>query len=47
VRDTSNAAVKGDYRSNRFGGSVGGPIAKDTAHFFVAVEGTQQGRRRS
>ena len=34
--------VKGDYRRNQFGGSFGGPIVKDKAHFFVAVERTQQ-----
>src|SRR4051794_27654209 len=35
-------AVKGDYRQNQFGGSFGGPIAKDQAHFFFAVERTNQ-----
>ncbi|HMF95139.1 MAG TPA: hypothetical protein VKE96_12625, partial [Vicinamibacterales bacterium] len=35
-------AVKGDYRQSQFGGSFGGPIAKDKAHFFLAVERTQQ-----
>ena len=35
-------ATKGDYRRNQFGGSFGGPIAKDKAHFFAAVERTQQ-----
>ncbi|MEO6239435.1 MAG: TonB-dependent receptor, partial [Vicinamibacterales bacterium] len=34
--------VKGDYRRNQFGGSFGGPILKDTAHFFAAYERTQQ-----
>src|SRR4051794_14198514 len=33
---------KGDYRRNQFGGSFGGPIAKDKAHFFGAIERTQQ-----
>ena len=33
---------KQDYRRNQFGGSFGGPIVKDKAHFFVAVERTQQ-----
>ena len=33
---------KGDYRQNQFGGSFGGPILKDTAHFFLAVERTNQ-----
>src|SRR3954463_7814274 len=35
-------AVKGDYRQNQFGGSIGGPIAKDQAHFFFAIERTNQ-----
>jgi len=35
-------ALKGDYRQNQFGGSFGGPISKDKAHFFVAAERTQQ-----
>src|SRR4051812_8800681 len=35
-------AVKGDYRQNQFGGSLGGPIAKDQAHFFFAIERTNQ-----
>ncbi|MCU1382858.1 MAG: TonB-dependent receptor [Acidobacteria bacterium] len=34
--------VKGDYRRNQFGGSFGGPIAKDQAHFFFAIERTNQ-----
>ncbi len=34
--------VKGNYRQSQFGGSFGGPIAKDQAHFFVAVERTKQ-----
>jgi Carboxypeptidase regulatory-like domain len=33
---------KQDYRQNQFGGSFGGPIAKDRAHFFVAAERTQK-----
>jgi hypothetical protein len=34
--------TKGDYRRNQFGGSFGGPIAKDQAHFFFAIERTNQ-----
>ena len=33
---------KQDYRRWQFGGSFGGPIARDRAHFFAAVERTQQ-----
>jgi hypothetical protein len=33
---------KQDYTRNQFGGSFGGPIAKDRAHFFFAIERTQQ-----
>jgi hypothetical protein len=33
---------KNPYRRNQFGGSFGGPIAKDKAHFFFAAERTQQ-----
>jgi len=33
---------KQDYRRNQFGGSFGGPIVKDKAHFFAAIERTQQ-----
>jgi outer membrane receptor protein involved in Fe transport len=33
---------KQKYRRNQFGGSFGGPIVKDKAHFFAAVERTAQ-----
>jgi hypothetical protein len=33
---------KQDYRRYQFGGSFGGPIAKNKAHFFVAAERTSQ-----
>src|SRR6476620_3861861 len=33
---------KQEYRRNQFGGSFGGPIVKDKAHFFGAVERTNQ-----
>src|SRR4030095_1546383 len=36
------ARDKQDYRRNQYGGSFGGPIAKDKAHFFAAIERTQQ-----
>src|SRR5499427_9313164 len=35
VLGTSADPTKGDYRQNQFGGSFGGPIAKDKAHFFA------------
>jgi hypothetical protein len=43
----TGAAVKGDYRQNQFGGSFGGPLAKDKAHFFAAVERTQQDKTQA
>jgi outer membrane receptor protein involved in Fe transport len=33
---------KQDYRRWQFGGSFGGPILRDRAHYFAAVERTQQ-----
>jgi outer membrane receptor protein involved in Fe transport len=42
VVGTTAAPAKGDYRKNQYGGSFGGPIAKDRAHFFFAAERTQQ-----
>src|SRR3954451_24970189 len=36
------ATGKQDYRRNQFGGSFGGPILRDKAHFFLAIERTQQ-----
>jgi outer membrane receptor protein involved in Fe transport len=33
---------KQDYRRWQYGGSFGGPIARDKAHFFFAAERTQQ-----
>ena len=35
-------AEKQDYRRYQFGGSFGGPIVRDKAHYFFAVERTQQ-----
>ena len=37
-----NEAEKQDYRRYQYGGSFGGPIAVNKAHFFGAVERTQQ-----
>jgi hypothetical protein len=48
LADKNNAAAglpvtgKGDYRQSQFGGSFGGPILKDQAHFFFAIERTNQ-----
>jgi hypothetical protein len=47
VAGTSNSPTKGDYRRNQFGGSFGGPIVHDKAHFFVALERTQQDTTQS
>ena len=33
---------KGDYRRWQFGGSLGGPIRRDSTHFFAAFERIQQ-----
>ena len=39
----SRAGVpKADYRRWQFGGSIGGPVRRNTAHFFGAVERVQQ-----
>ena len=35
-------AGKSDYRRNQYGASLGGPIVKDVAHFFVTGERTEQ-----
>ena len=37
-----NDVEKGDYRRYQYGGSIGGPIALNRAHYFAAVERTQQ-----
>jgi len=37
-----NPVGKQDYRRNQFGGSFGGPIVRDKAHYFAAVERTKQ-----
>jgi outer membrane receptor protein involved in Fe transport len=37
-----SSIAKQDYRRHQFGGSIGGPIMKDRAHFFAAVERTNQ-----
>ena len=47
VLGTTKDPTKGDYRQNQFGGSFGGPIAKDRAHFFFAIERTQQDKTQT
>src|SRR3954454_3738784 len=42
-----STAGKGDYRQNQFGGSLGGPILKDQAHFFFALERTNQNKTQA
>lgn len=43
VLDAQNffALTKAPLRRNQFGGSLGGPIVKDSTHFFVNYEGTR------
>ena len=38
---------KQEYRRYQFGGSVGGPVVRDRAHFFAAYERTQQDTRQA
>src|SRR5215831_17347722 len=42
IASGGTAPGKQGYRRNQFGGSFGGPLAKDKAHFFFAIERTQQ-----
>ena len=42
-----NNRPKGDYRRHQFGGSLGGPIAKDRTHFFASFERIQQNTTQS
>ncbi len=39
--------AKQDYRRHQFGGSFGGPIIPNKAHFFAAVERTQQDKTQA
>jgi hypothetical protein len=39
--ETLNEVDKQSYRRYQFGGSVGGPVLRDRAHFFAAAERTQ------
>ena len=38
---------KQDYRRYQYGGSFGGPIVKNKAHFFAAFERTQQDTKQA
>ena len=38
---------KQDYRRYQYGGSFGGPIVKNKAHFFAAAERTQQDTKQA
>lgn len=42
-----NKIPKQDYRRYQFGGSAGGPISRDKAHFFAAYERTQQDTKQA
>ena len=46
VSERINDLEKQDYRRYQFGGSLGGPIVTDRAHFFAAYERTQQDTRQ-
>ena len=41
-REAATSVDKQDYRRYQYGGSFGGPIVQNKAHFFAAVERTQQ-----
>jgi hypothetical protein len=42
-----NKIEKQPYRRYQYGGSVGGPVVENRAHFFAAVERTQQDTKQS
>ncbi len=47
VSETAATIPKQDYQRYQYGGSFGGPIIKDRAHYFVAYEGTQQNTKQA
>ncbi len=38
----SNHVNNGDFKEFRYGGAIGGPIAKNKAHFFLSIEGSDR-----
>jgi outer membrane receptor protein involved in Fe transport len=42
-----NKVEKQDYRRYQYGGSFGGPVVQNKAHFFVAAERTQQDTKQA
>jgi hypothetical protein len=46
VSERNSNVAKQDYRRYQFGGSLGGPIVENRAHFFAAYERTQQDTRQ-
>ena len=42
-----NKLPKGDYERYQYGGSFGGPVVQNKAHYFVAAERTQQDTTQS
>ena len=42
-----NNVDKQDYRRYQYGGSFGGPIVQNKAHFFAAFERTQQDTKQA
>jgi hypothetical protein len=47
TREKIDEIDKQDYRRYQFGGSFGGPISENKAHFFAAFERTQQDTNQS
>jgi len=43
----STVPVKPDYRRSQFGGTLGGPIARDRTFFFVDYQGQRQSVART